>query len=220
MNVNIACSAPGCTNSVIGQCTGYDANCGRYYCREHSLDTLCYECANKNQVQIVYQDYLDTAEGLEIEARKAIDTKAIFKKGARISAIIGLVTGPIFASFIGRMEGGFGYAQLFCIGLIGGPLYLMWFYATLIGPIIWVICGIKRGRWHKKIGLYIANDIEESKPGFLEFYKTWRKEKSKEKLTNALAVAGVIAAIGIAAALSESEYDRTRRAVRDELNSQ
>jgi hypothetical protein len=71
--------------------------------------------------------------------------------------------------------------------------------------------------WHREEGVNRAKEIDKSKPGFLEFYTTWRQEKNQETLINVLSIAGVIA-IGLAAATSESDYNRTRRAVRDELN--
>jgi hypothetical protein len=86
-------------------------------------------------------------------------------------------------------------------------------------PIVWILGVIKRKIWHHTEGKRLIIEIEKSKPGFQVFYDTWRKEKSKEKLLGVLAVAGLIAAAAIGTALTESDYDRTRRAVRDELNS-
>ncbi len=214
MSINIACVVPGCTNPVIGQCVGYKQSCGRYYCREHSSDTLCAICANNKQVddqaQAVYKDYLATAEGLEREARAAINTKAIFGKGAKIVAIAGFFGGPIVML---ANEGGVSSIMGFLIG----PLAALYFYTILLGPVIWGVCGIMRGDWHREKGLNRATDIDKLKPGFLEFYTTWRKEKSKEKLMTALTIAGVVAAVGIGAALSDSEDSRVRRAVNNEL---
>jgi len=224
MSVNIACSVPECKNPVIGQCTGYKKNCGKYYCHAHSSDTLCADCTNHKladeQAQIIYKDYLETAEGLEKEARKAFDTKAIFTKGAKIVGIGGLVVGLIAVpvSIINQTL----KIEESLSALMIVPLFALYFYTLFLGPVIWIYGGIRRGKWHSEVGINRAKEMDKSKQGFLEFYTTWRKEKSKEKLTNILAVAGVIAAIGVAAvasSASESEYDRTRRAVRDELNS-
>jgi hypothetical protein len=76
---NIACSFPNCTNPVIGQCTGYKKACGKYYCREHSTDTLCSDCASlklaEDQAQEILEDYLHTAEKIEQEALLVFDGK-------------------------------------------------------------------------------------------------------------------------------------------------
>jgi hypothetical protein len=225
MSVNIACSVPGCTNPVIGQCTGYKKSCGRYYCHAHSTDTLCAVCANHkaedDRVQIIYQDYLTTAEGLEREARTTITFKGTFKKGWKIAAIIGLIGGPILTPILSQPKNFALGVGAFFLGFLVGPVELLVAYAIYGSLIAWIVCGVKRGNWHKEIGINRAKELDTTKPGFLEFYTTWRKEKSKEKLTKALAVAGVVAAVGLAAAVGatgESDYDRTRRAVRDELN--
>jgi hypothetical protein len=45
--MQVACADPGCTNSVIGQCTGYGGPCGRFYCASHSTGTFCQACAER-----------------------------------------------------------------------------------------------------------------------------------------------------------------------------
>jgi hypothetical protein len=220
MSVNIACSAPDCTNPVIGQCQGYKKACGRYYCREHSVDALCTDCANRKAVDDLYQDYLSTAEGLEHEARSTITYKGLWVKGAKIAAIIGFFGGPIVFPFVNNPQNFASAVGFFFLGFIVGPIFME---ILLIHPmlgllIVWIVCASKRGNWHKTIGIERAKEINATKPGFFEFYTTWRQEKSREKLTTILSIAGAIAVAGLAAAASESEYDRTRRAVRDEMN--
>lgn len=221
--VNIACSAPDCQNPVIGQCTGYKKPCGKYYCRKHSADAFCADCANRKaedeHTQLVYQDYLSTAEGLENEARTTITYKGLWKQGAKIAAIIGLIGGPIF--FLNTQPHNFIQGVgLFIVGLIVGPIFMVIDPYLIFGSlIVWIICGSKRGEWHRTIGIERAKEISATKSGFVEFYTAWRQEKSREKLTTVLSIAGAIAVGAVAAGLSESEYDRTRRAVRDEMNS-
>jgi hypothetical protein len=75
-STNTACYVSGCTNHVIGQCTGYPKSCGRFYCREHSseqqshlqrsienkrvnVDTLCSECAKRKLTDTGYEKLLE-----------------------------------------------------------------------------------------------------------------------------------------------------------------
>jgi hypothetical protein len=231
MSINVACSVPRCTNPVIGQCTGYKKNCGRYYCHEHSSDTLCAECTSRKitdeQAQAVLQDYLHTSEELEKEALSVFNGKTTWQKGLKVVAIIGLIGGPIIFPIF-ELSNSYGGTPSFweILSMIGagffiGPLYGALGWTIYVFPFVWIWGVVKRGTWHRTKGINRAKEIDSSKQGFYEFYTTWRKEKSKEKLKNVLVVAGVIAAIGLAAAASatsESDYDRTRRAVRDEMN--
>ena len=230
MSINIACSAPDCSKPVIGQCTGYKKTCGKYYCREHSSDTLCADCGRQKiadeQTQEVLRDYLHTAEELEKESLSVFNGKTTWQKGLKVAAKIGLIGGPIiFPIFM--LSNYWGTPTFLTIlgnigmGFIIGPIYGVIGWTVYVFPFVWIWGATKRGTWLREVGVNRAKEIDESKQGFLEFYTTWRKEKSKEKLTNVLAVAGVVAAIGLAVAASstsESEYDRTRRAVRDEMN--
>ena len=219
MSVNIACSAPGCTNPVIGQCTGYKRACGKYYCREHSIDTLCIECANRKsvdeQAEKIYQEYLNAAEKIEQESLSVFNGKVVYKKGVKIFALLGLIVG-IFVVLITAPPNEVGIFLLQAV--FGGPIQgiIIW---TLCFPLVWIVGVVVRSIWLGTQGHQKAIQIDKSKPGFLKFYEAWRSEKRKEKLIGVLATAGTIAAIAIAAGVSETDYDRTRRAVRDELNS-
>lgn len=221
---NIACSAPDCQNPVIGQCSGYKKPCGKYYCRIHSVDAFCEDCANRkaedDHAQLVYQDYLSTAEGLEKEAQTTITFGGLWKQGVKIATIIGFFGGPIVFPLSMYPENFASGVYYFFLGFIVGPMFMA---ALFIHPltllIIWAVLASKRGNWLNTIGTEQAKKIDETKPGFFEFYTTWRQEKSREKLTTVLTIAGAIAVGAVVAGLSESEYDRTRRAVRDELNS-
>jgi hypothetical protein len=220
---NIACSALDCQNPVIGQCTGYKKPCGKYYCRAHSVDAFCADCANRkaedDHTQLVYQDYLSTAEGLEKEAQTTITFGGLWKQGIKIAAIIGFFGGPIVFPLNMYPENFASAVGYFFLGFIVGPAFMaVMFIHPFVLLIIWAVLASKRGNWHNTIGIEQAKKINETKSGFFEFYTTWRQEKSREKLTTVLSIAGAIAVAGIAAAASESEYDRTRRAVRDEMN--
>jgi hypothetical protein len=107
------------------------------------------------------------------------------------------------------------------LGLLVGPIYGIIGWTIYIFPFVWIWGASKRGGWLREQGQQKASQIDAAKPGFLKFYETWRSDKRKEKLMGVLTTVGVIAAIGLAvaaSATSESDYERTRRAVRDELN--
>jgi len=200
MSVNIACSALGCTNPVIGQCTGYKKACGKYYCHTHSMDTLCAECTSRkladDHAQAIYQDYINTAQQLESESSSTSISWDSIKGWGILMGISILII--VISSAVTRNQNN----TLACVGALIFFVSLLGIVATRTGHI-------------RKQGEIKATEIEKSKPGFLEFYSTWKKEKSKEQLMTALTVVGVITAVGLAAT-SESDYDRTRRAIRDE----
>jgi len=237
MSVNIACSVSECTNPVIGQCTGYKRNCGRYYCREHSQDTLCADCASQKAADehavLVYQEYLALAEKVSKEPiqipKFQFQAKNLVKVGCG-SFVIGTIL-LMFLILVGTIVGKIsqqipqGIIVLYALAILVAFTLISWPIGVI--PLVWLI---QYQDWttkerQKRISARI-NQIEQEKPGFTQFWNAWVKqrqeeqaEKNKQALMGALAVAGVIAAAAIGAALSESDYDRTRRAVRDELNS-
>lgn len=239
MSINIACSAPNCTNPVIGQCTGYKKTCGKYYCREHSSDTLCFDCANKKAMdehaELVYQEYLALAEKVSKEPNpefrdpefKFRDKKLVknvirsFSVGMTlliVLLIIGIITASVTQEVSQRLTSFYIILMVIAFILIG------W------STGVFLEFNSKRVDWiekekQKRISEKVS-EINKEKQGFTEFWNTWVKqrkeeqaEKKRQALIGVLTVVGVIAAGAIAAGLSESEYDRTRRAVRDEINS-
>lgn len=236
MSVNIACSVPKCSNPVIGQCTGYKKTCGRYYCHEHSSDTLCADCGSQKaadeHAEMVYHEYLTLAQNITKEplpipkfefpekrfVKPAIWLFAIGIVSLVILIIIGIIVGSLTEQISQVLTSLYALSILATFGLMGLPLLLIPVY--IIQDQTWA------GEHRKKIIAERINETERVKPGFLQFWNAWTKqrqeeqaEKNRQALMGVLAVAGVIAAGVIAAGLSESEYDRTRRAVRDENNS-
>jgi hypothetical protein len=45
--MSVKCYVSTCDNPVIGQCSGYKSNCGKFYCASHSSKILCADCAQK-----------------------------------------------------------------------------------------------------------------------------------------------------------------------------
>jgi len=68
MTSGVTCFINGCTEPVIGQRTGYQGACMRFYCAKHSSGTLCSNCAERKahyeKLQAIYEDYLHTAESI------------------------------------------------------------------------------------------------------------------------------------------------------------
>lgn len=235
--VNIACSAPNCSNPVIGQCTGYKKTCGKYYCREHSTDTLCFDCSNEkaaeDHAEAVYKEYLALAENVLKEPVPIPEFQFQGKNLLKISGwslaiggilfffliIIGVIVGN--SNLVVPQEMGAFYA----LSILGALVLLGW--PIGIVPLIWLS---QNQDWtakeRQKVISARIKTIEQEKHGFAQFWNTWVKqrqeeqaEKNRQALMGVLTVVGVIAAGALAAGLSESEYDRTRRAVRDEMDS-
>jgi hypothetical protein len=85
----IRCFTSECSNPVIGQCSGYNGSCGRFYCREHSRGILCANCAAREEREQVIADYFQTAERIKSPGCGAIFT--IVTSGAL--AALAFVTG-------------------------------------------------------------------------------------------------------------------------------
>ena len=135
---------------------GYKEKCGRYYCREHSTDALCIDCANHkaedDHIQMVYQDYLSNAEGLEKEARATITYKVAWLTSALVAAIIGFFVGPFGVSQILTIPESFLFMyRVYLLSLLVGPVRLIFEPYQLL--IVLIVRASMRGNWHDTIGL-------------------------------------------------------------------
>ena len=171
----IQCSVPGCTEPVVGQCTGYKSTCLRFYCAQHSSGTLCSECASQKaydkEVQRIYEDYLRTA-------------KSIPRVGCGFWVI---VTGAI-----GTL--------LLVVSRVANPgarFYVGSIFLCALPIIVVLAINVVESIAARKV-----KKISEEKPGFEEFYRLWRKQKSEEELLTAAAIG--IAALGAAAGAYEA----------------
>jgi hypothetical protein len=177
---NIACSIPGCTNPVIGQCPGYKGGCGRFYCATHSTDGLCADCARRKSDDDTYEDYCRTAERLERELR----LEAALATGLA-TGLAALAVGAL--AYVVSLSELSEQSRALVVAGVGA--------AICLGALIWA-CIWERKREKEKVA-----EIGKAKPAFAEFYKAWRKEKNKERLMAGLAIAGVIVAAAIAEAV-------------------
>ncbi len=190
MTSNIACFVPGCTEPVIGQCQGYEGSCGRFYCAEHSVGALCVDCAKAKLEDDILKDYFKTAEQLKREAARSTGWRFCVYLFI-LYALLAVTTWAIVSS--GAEEVGWA---------VGGVM----FFGGLIGLVIWE--DVQRRNYEKAA----LSRLSETKPGFPEFYRVWKKKKSKEALKTGLAVAAG-AAVATAAAIGESS--RREERVRD-----
>jgi hypothetical protein len=251
MSVNIACYQPDCAAPVIGQCAGYNKSCGRYYCREHSLDTLCGDCsqqkkfdeqieqeqnAAKEQADAIYKEYLALAEKV---SKEPVDTSKFQFSGKKyvifgiLSIVVGLIVlclciilpRIIYLSMGESATSGPVFIILWMLGVLVSFVLVGW--PIVVFPVMWFTqLQIWVSKERRKNIVERVKAINQEKQGFSEFWNTWlqqkgqeRAEQSKNIFVGVLAVIGVIVAGMLGSAFRESEYDRTRRAVRDEINS-
>lgn len=179
MTSNVACSTPGCTNPVVGQCGGYNSKCGRFYCTEHSTSyssgaVLCSVCAERNdidwkeqqrqaEIQRIYEDYLETA-------------KQIKNPGCFWQVLVGInVLGGIASTFDASTS---AVSRVFLLLFF---LAFCWFAITNI---------IHKIQVNGKV-----DEIDKEKPGFKDFYTAWKSNQEKEasQLVGALALGAFLA---------------------------
>lgn len=211
MNTNVACSYSGCTNPVIGQCVGYHTQCGRFYCREHSLDKLCWHCAQaklkdeeeervREKAETVYKEYAKAVEQVHEEAFERCRQGLYLVVGAPIGLFI-------VALLIFAITGGDGSDP--------GVLTQACFFApgvVFVGLIVWHIQRVLTTRQE------LAAQMEATKPQFTEFYREYKKQGRKQLLseagTLATIVLGVAAAAVVASAVASSDDARLRDDIR------
>lgn len=181
MTNNVACSTPGCTNPVIGQCSGYNARCGRFYCAEHSTSyangaMLCRICAEQNdrdwnaqqqqaEIQRIYDEYLDIAKKIKKPGGCAMFI------WANVSIAIGLIIMTSVAP-----------------DHIAGNESLCFTIPVLL--IVFSIIHFVQRKAMKQVA-----EIDKQKPGFQAFYQAWEKKRDKEasQIVNGLIIGAVFA---------------------------
>lgn len=157
MIVGIGCYG-GCANTVIGQCQGHGRACGRFYCAQHNLDRLCYDCG------------ADLSTDLDAEARypgycAASRRVATAQQSRRSRQLATVVTGALLAA-----------AMVVALGDIGAPdLPERW--ATLVA---WVLLALFTGTailwWRARDWEELLRDEYDGEPGFAQFAVTWERQ--------------------------------------------
>jgi hypothetical protein len=191
---NIGCFVEGCDKAVVGQCSGYEASCGQFYSKAHSEDKLCAECGGRQEMDRLFLDYLETAERIP--------------RVGCVSTIVALV-------FVGL--GALAFVQMVAAGHDNPVNYGIWLGMLFIGGMM-LLTKLNKINSRPKI---IA-ETEKAKPGFVEFYEMWKKEKRREHLraglrtAGGLAVAtvvgGVAATNAVASSVMQAEMEAANRA--------
>lgn len=215
---NIACFIPGCREHVIGQCPGYKEGCGRFYCAKHSSGNLCAAHAQrlvddqktqqleeeKRQTFARYQELAKQVRSKQRDEyfrRPLLGTWKAWLKGAVMGAIIG----PLWYLAVSPQNTKLTLGLAIVCALLGG--LVISFVAGVLSKM-----SIVRQRTEARV-----MQLNETQPQFADFYREWRKQKSRDAMGTALTIIGLVAAASLAAAASSSEDTRTRRAVDEEL---
>lgn len=186
----IACYVPSCTQSVIGQCMGYNRNCGRFYCAQHSSEIICSDCNGIKQSHDIHKDYVETA-------------KMVRKEGNLTTYLFWFLVLPIAMMLSNSMQNSESVEQQ----ILGMLLCL----AAPIGLLL-VHLSVIRSQNRRAVR------ISKSKPKFDDFWHAWKKERRKEgyKLAGTLVGAAVLGAF-IYTIDSEIEKARIKSAVNEAL---
>jgi hypothetical protein len=212
MVANVACSSPGCTNPVIGQCGGYKRSCGSFYCAVHSKDKLCSECSERKTQDDLVEEYYQLAQHVEKFPKQETDKMGLPLRILGTAMLCLPCPAFYYFQYLSDTQG----IKLNATLLIGILLLMP------LGAMVAIIFGIYIAITQSKMRKKIIEDIVATKPNFPEFYEIYKSERRKEKLQMAGSIAmGLIAA---AAADVQKSYERQRKeemirkAVDDELN--
>ena len=113
---NISCFVMGCNEPVIGQFMGHKGNCGRFYCAQHSSDTLCAECAKRKALDEEMERIRQKAEQVCQEYEKSAETlySRVSQQGA-LPAILTSIGAFIIGLLMDRASGTGVTATLVCL---------------------------------------------------------------------------------------------------------
>lgn len=161
MASNIGCFA-GCNNPVIGQCGGYNGNCGQFYCREHSKERLCTECSEKKLRYEIHQ----AAEAMMIEIRR--DYTEAAKRVTRRAGIIPYI-------FMLLPLAGISLPVIFNKGhqdMMDGIHGFLGLVVIVTIPCIWYIWGQNR-RAKRSLA-----EADKSRPNFRKYYENYLSQEA------------------------------------------
>ncbi len=196
--LSVSCAVPRCASPVIGQCSGFQQSCGRYYCANHSVAALCSDCADRKLKFEIYTDYLQIAEKVRRDTDQGFGLSRLL--AGPIIGVLALVGG--FGCLLALMESSSSFGPVL---LIGG------FLALYLYALSWASSQrMKRARAK-------AAEIDKSKPGFLQFYEAWDNKKPRDELVETLVAAGGFAAGLAGAAISSVARDEAEASKRAQL---
>ena len=183
----IKCFVSDCNDPVIGQCTGYGASCGRFYCEAHSHNGLCVECAERAAQDQVLEDYFQTAEN--------VDRQLLWSRVKQVLWYFASVGGLFLAAQL--------MFSLFGSDSLAGGLLICAIYPT--AAIFIVMSWLKRRGQQK----HIVAEIEAVKPEFTAFYKAYKRDKNIRLLKSA-----AIFTVGAAVAMVTEDLRRSAEEAR------
>lgn len=217
---NLACAFGGCREPVIGQCSGYQKPCGKFYCASHSTQGLCTDCSARKAEDDKIAEFTQIAENLLRERPQVPQSR-----GEVVWALAALLLLPMSgAVFIGGIVISYRLASLLGQPDPGG-LILIVFAATFglfsIGLItLTLVYFVNSSRIDRLVDAHRmarAEEIDRTQSGFLNFFRKWTENKRGEGAMGGLALVGLATLAAAAAASTETEEQRTRRAVDKEL---
>lgn len=164
----ISCATEGCKYPVIGQCTGYEGKCLRYYCKEHSQGTLCNECSKKKNTEEliikISNNYGALAEGLQKE--QVIIPAFHFKNNFFVGlTIVSLVIALFLKSTSNDLWIWLCTIVFFCM-----PIFFFFIFRQT-DRLIWI------KKEESKARRKIAKRMEPQNPGFFRFWIEFSNNK-------------------------------------------
>jgi len=177
----IACYAPGCREPVVGQCQGFPSGCGQFYCRTHSENRLCLECAGRAKIEAARRNINET-----VERYTALATTVKQPGGCAYSILIFTLVFICLAFVLpdpGRRQGLPEGNQLKSVLVTFGPIFLV--------TLLYVLAR------KSSVPNQVAK-IEKNNPHFGAFYKQWLKHKqaADRKYLASELLGGLIAGVG------------------------
>jgi hypothetical protein len=185
--VGLACYANGCTQPVSGQCGGYKGNCGQFYCRTHSKNKYCAECAN--------QKAADEAEVIRQERIRQQAAKVSQQKKAERASLERVYQHYVAVARAYRSENKYACAPflILLVGVFpvliasaalartadGGSNSEIVFFPTagyiVLAFVTWLVLLRKTIKNHREG----ARKFDVQKPGFSRFYLAWLDAEAK-----------------------------------------
>lgn len=161
--MQVACAEADCTNSVVGQCSGFPSACGRFYCAQHTVDGLCLQCHRAKQRQLSDEQMLERYDVLAQGAPRV--TCRTYAVGCVI--LMGLAV-LLFSTFAALMGGGSADpGDVFSI-----TAFYMVCPIALFVPVFALYNVLVRSRQTQ----YMQR-ISQDNPGFDAFFKEWIRQK-------------------------------------------
>lgn len=168
----VACSVPGCSRPVVGQCPGYKTTCGKFYCDGHSDGKHCADCSNRKAEDDANTRLLASYTRLAEQIEKSTLSPTVI---AALAVPVG-----VLLAFCQMQSNGWNGFQTLVGSFTILPLIVYWFAKN-----IW---------WDGRVSQK-ALELDALQPQFSTFYRAWKKDRS---MTGGAWMALGIGAAGVA----------------------